>query len=596
MATIGYLRLLFGADTAPLKKGCKEAKSSIHDVADAGSRMGSVLGTAGGAAAIGVGVAAVAMGALVKSSADAMDATHDMAERLGTSTEALSRLGYAAKLSGVDASTLEGSLDKMNVRLGEIAQTGKGPAADALNKLGISAADLAEKDPSEAFHTLVGAIGSIENPAKRAATAVDIFGKSGTGLVGLAAQGKDGLAALEAEADKLGATVSGLDAAKIGEMNDGFDRISTAVGGVGNAIAGKVAPYIAVALEKTLDLGLAAQEMGSHFGEALDYVSNAAATAGELLDSVGVNSANAWWLADEAVEAVGSGIDFVVDAAILVQSGITELGAVFLQMGADGVKTFGWLTSGVSSFVDSSLGYLQSFVGYLEDWLDFLTRPITDLLKALGVLPKAFSMNIVSPVIQAGRDVATADVFAGLTKNFADQLEAAGKVMDESAMDQFSKIGSGKGDGAKMLKSAGSAIASAVESSGIADILTSTIPNFIGGIAGDFMKSVDAVEARAADSLKQSELFRGVGGEGGAAGVAETGEKKYAGAFDIDSKEARSAILTAKGLSGGDDKNGAKTAQSTAIMAAESKAQTSILKDIKSGMGNRVAIGRLEFT
>ncbi len=585
MATIGYLKLMFGADTGPLKKGCAEARSSISSVGDAGSRMGSLLATAGKVGAAGVGAAGVALAALAKNSADNMDRIHDAAERVGTSTEAFSKLEHAAKMSGVSSELLEGSLEKMQLRLGEVAETGKGPAADALKKLGVSAADLANEDPAAAFHTLVTAIGGIENPTKRATAAVDLFGKAGQGLAGLAAQGAGGLAALEAEADKLGVTVNDLDAAKIGEMYDAFDRITGAIGGVGNVIAAKAAPYVAALADKVLEVGLAASNMGEYFSTAFDYVSGAATKAGEYLDSFGVNTEAAWSLAGSAVDGVGAGIDFLVDSFFVVEGAILKTTGAITDLGSMGLKVFNFLGEGVGGFVDGFMSSMQSAASYMEDWLDFLTRPITDLLKALGVLPKAFSVNLVSPLIQASRDITAGagGAVTGLTKGWIKDLEASAATLRAAADDQLSKVGSGSGDGAKMLRDAGKGVADAVKDSGVIDYLTNAVPAFWGGLASDFMKTVDAVNSRAADSEAAGAKFRGLtaGGAGdlGAGGKAA----KFAGALDVGSKEGYSAILTAQGLAGG-DKSGATTAKNTTALVAEAKAQTVAIKDLRDSL------------
>src|SRR4051812_9707012 len=112
MATIGYLRIVAEAATDKLGKGLNSAAATVNNF---GARAGAAaiktaaIGTAGGAAAVG-GLAAFA-----KSGMDSINATRVLAERLGTSTEGLSRLQYAASIADVDSETLAGSLEKMQV-------------------------------------------------------------------------------------------------------------------------------------------------------------------------------------------------------------------------------------------------------------------------------------------------------------------------------------------------------------------------------------------------------------------------------------------------------------------------------------------------
>ena len=110
-----------------------------------------------------------AFAGFVKGSMDAINSTRVMAERLGTSTEALSELQYAAKLSDVDNETLSSSLEKLNVKLAETATGAGGPAAEALHKLGLNAKTLVGEGPVEAFKDIAAAMETIPNPAQRAA-------------------------------------------------------------------------------------------------------------------------------------------------------------------------------------------------------------------------------------------------------------------------------------------------------------------------------------------------------------------------------------------------------------------------------------------
>ena len=70
------------------------------------------------------------MGALVKSSLDAVDALAKTSQKLGITTEALAGLRHAAELTGVKTQTLDMAIQRMTRRVAEAAAgTGEAKAA-----------------------------------------------------------------------------------------------------------------------------------------------------------------------------------------------------------------------------------------------------------------------------------------------------------------------------------------------------------------------------------------------------------------------------------------------------------------------------------
>src|SRR4051812_7550214 len=88
---------------AALKSSAKKLKAWGAAITGAGLKIG----------AFGAALMAPLLGA-AKLFADTGSAYNDMSQRTGASVEALSELGYAAKLSGTDLETLEGGLRKMS--------------------------------------------------------------------------------------------------------------------------------------------------------------------------------------------------------------------------------------------------------------------------------------------------------------------------------------------------------------------------------------------------------------------------------------------------------------------------------------------------
>jgi hypothetical protein len=132
----------------------------------------------------------------------------DLAEKAGTSVEAISSLAYAARRSHVEIGNLATGIKKMQVSITDAARGGK-QGQEALAGVGLTAAELGRLLPEEQFRRIADRIAAIANPTERAAAAVKIFGRNGTELLPLLLQGSDGIARWEGRARALGLVMSG---------------------------------------------------------------------------------------------------------------------------------------------------------------------------------------------------------------------------------------------------------------------------------------------------------------------------------------------------------------------------------------------------
>ncbi len=205
------------ADDSRLVRGLRAAEKKLKAFGEGVRNLG--LKVIGIGAAIGAPLAASA-----KLFAGMGDSVAKMAVRTGLSVEALSELQYAAGQSGVEISELEGGIRRMQRTVVD-AERGLGSAVDGLADLGLTAADFKGLSPEQQFKLLAEAISRVEDPTRRAAMAMEVFGRSGTALLPLFASGARGIEALQAEARRLGLTMSGEDARAAEALGDAFDRL-----------------------------------------------------------------------------------------------------------------------------------------------------------------------------------------------------------------------------------------------------------------------------------------------------------------------------------------------------------------------------------
>jgi len=191
-----------------------------------------------------VGVAGAAgIGLLIKRSLDATDALAKTATRIGTTTEALSRLHFAADISGVSTETLNMAMQRFTRRTAEAAR-GTGEAKDAIRELGLNANNLLQLDLDEQMIKLADAFGDVESDADKVRLAMKLFDSEGVALVQTLSAGSAGLRAMFNEAELLGAVMS-TDAAKgVEDTQDALTRLKAVIGGLSAQFTAALAPVI----------------------------------------------------------------------------------------------------------------------------------------------------------------------------------------------------------------------------------------------------------------------------------------------------------------------------------------------------------------
>src|SRR5690606_6443342 len=127
-------RVALGIDSAQFDAGLKKAQVSL-----AGFGKAAAVGFA--AAAAGAAAAGAALAVAGKKAIDAADAMSKTAQKIGVTTEALSRLNYAAGYSDVSLEQLSGGLQRLTKNLADVASGRGAQAATALQALGIKATD-----------------------------------------------------------------------------------------------------------------------------------------------------------------------------------------------------------------------------------------------------------------------------------------------------------------------------------------------------------------------------------------------------------------------------------------------------------------------
>jgi hypothetical protein len=295
-----------------------------------------------------------------KSFADMGSELVDMSQRTGVSAEALSELGYAAEQSGADLETLEGGLRKMQ-KFVVGAAGGSKEARDALGKLGLSVADFKALAPEDQFKLIADRLAGIANPTQRAALAMEVFGKSGTKLLPLFADGAQGIEALQQKARDLGLTISNEDAAAAEEFGDTLDTlwkvIKRAAFVVGSALAPALkdlAEWLTRAAKYVIDWINQNREL------IVTVFKVAAAVAAAGIALIGIGAAvsfigSAIGGAVALISGIGTVLGVLLNPITLVIAALGGLVAYLLYTSEAGAKALDWLGERFGGLRDTAL-------------------------------------------------------------------------------------------------------------------------------------------------------------------------------------------------------------------------------------------------
>lgn len=196
---------------------------------------------------------AAIVGATVKSAKYAEQLQKD-AIRIGTTTEALSELTFAADQSGASGDALVASLDRLNRAAGE-AVNGNQMLVDEFDRLGISVNELRTLSPDQLFERAAEGLNKLPGTAAKAATGAQVFGRGVRSLKPLLEEGGAGIAALREEARTLGRTVSTEFANESADFVDNLGRLKSLSMGFGQSIGVVVLPVLNSFLGVVIDLG-----------------------------------------------------------------------------------------------------------------------------------------------------------------------------------------------------------------------------------------------------------------------------------------------------------------------------------------------------
>lgn len=277
--------------------------------------------------------------AMVSGQLDAIDGTAKLSDRLNISTESILGLRHAADLSGVSFEQFDGLLEKMVKTLGNAAQDEFSQTSVLLQAIGLNAQELSAMGPDKAFLAIADGIKGIVNPADRAMVATELFGRAGQKLLNTLTMGSEGILEQAGEVEKLGASFSRVDAAKVEAANDALTRVGRIFEGIAAQLAINLGPFIEAIANRLIQMGSFGRGAGLAIVAGFEGVAKSIAFVADIVDTLflAFDAVRVGWtfIIGKLVEGLNWLVKAIQKAAASIGIDLGQGGSDFLEVFAD---------------------------------------------------------------------------------------------------------------------------------------------------------------------------------------------------------------------------------------------------------------------
>jgi hypothetical protein len=435
------------------QKEAKEFEKTIKPTKQLLTEMGTAMTAAGGAIVAGLVAATVA-------TANYLDNLNDLRQKTGVAANDLARLGFAAEQSG---SSLDGIATGMRflARNMEDAASGSKKQEEAFKALGVSVTDANGKlrSTNEVFLDIADRFANMKDGAAKTAIAMDVFGKSGAELIPTLNAGRDGLAAMGDESERLRGHLDDASAAAGDEFNDRLNELKTSMEGVGMAVGTALLPPLTKFLESATDAVVKVREWAQeHPGLTQGLLAVGAAITG----AGGILAGTAAWLAILPALKVALGVIAGIlagPAGVVVAIGLAitaviafrnQLAGGLLGLAAQVNKSLGQLVGGFAKVAEwAGLKGLAGGLKTASTWLENSANGMWDMREAL-VAGEPVIIGNTEAVKKAqeatktysfalGENTKKADEMREKTSKLREEMDAVSRKMEFAGQQAFFK-------------------------------------------------------------------------------------------------------------------------------------------------------------
>jgi hypothetical protein len=366
-----------GGLTAGLGRAGKQLKTFGSSVGGLSGVMGRLGGSMGSLLPV-FGAFTTAAGAIaaLTSATKAAEALHNLSQELGVATGDLQVMQQAAAESGVSQELLTTGLRRTTRMVGELAMGTPG-AVKAFAQLGLTMQDMAGLSVSQQFALISQRIAALP-PQMQAAAAIDIFGRSGQGMLNFIRNGSQSIGEVDTLLTQLGVKMSGEQVAAIEAMGDAIGRLTLPMQGFINQFLAELAPAITAVSQILLEFFTSSNNGFSYaklLADALIVALKGLVAIGSILVGtfqmfsavmlgIAAVGATAFGAIATAIGAVLEYLGQIIPALQAVGQGVSAFGE---QSGRVGDALFQEANSAFGSALDNFANPLQGFDQKMAD-------------------------------------------------------------------------------------------------------------------------------------------------------------------------------------------------------------------------------------
>jgi hypothetical protein len=239
MATSPEVKIKITGDAKGADAAFGQIKGSLNRLGGELTKLQAISVRALNFTGLAGGASVASVLSLAKAAADTADRLGKLSQATGVSVKELSRLAFAASLSGTTADELGKALGKLS--------TDAASGGVKLTELGISTVDASGKlkTADQIFQEVATRFASLPDGVNKTSAAVALFGDElGPKLVPLLNQGAAGLKKLADESDRFGRTINDDQVRRAEEFNDNLTRLQAVSQAAGERLGALLIPAL----------------------------------------------------------------------------------------------------------------------------------------------------------------------------------------------------------------------------------------------------------------------------------------------------------------------------------------------------------------
>ncbi|MGH1461003.1 MAG: DUF4214 domain-containing protein [Neptuniibacter sp.] len=253
-----------------LNKTAKRSKKAAKENRSFNDTLGKGIVKAGAWAAAFTAAVAVGSSFAATLNTEAIRETQVLAQTLDLSTQSLSEWEYAAAQVNVSGAKVGDIFKDVSDKIGDFITTGGGEAADLFENLNLQVKDLVNLSPDQQLLAIGDALDDVGNRGQQVFF-LESLADDASRLLPLLENDAEQLKRLQLEAQVLGVSINDIDASKVAQAAQAFDRVKGLSKGLANDLTIELAPILGGIADYWVDASIAAGGYRGTIKSVIDY-------------------------------------------------------------------------------------------------------------------------------------------------------------------------------------------------------------------------------------------------------------------------------------------------------------------------------------